>query len=218
MGVSMEGQSGNKGVWWFIVAFIGLPVFFYVTGDFPRRTVLKDSISLLILLAFSLMLAQFFLSRINSKMFAGYSMGRIISIHKVLGYSLITVLLLHPFLLVLPRKYEAGVSSMDALVTIVTTVNTAGVALGICAWFLMLLLGLTSLFRKKLPLSYNKWRLLHSLLAVPFIILAVCHSIDLGRHVHSFLSVYFVLFAVLGVLLPIKRYMASPVLEQGTVR
>lgn len=214
----MDGQSGNKGLRWLIVAFIGLPVFFYVTGDFPRRTILKESISLLILLSLSLMLAQFFLSRINRRMFDGCSMGRIITIHKVLGYSLLTVLLLHPFLLVLPRTYEAGIGSMDALLTIVTSVNTIGVALGICAWILMLLLGLTSLFRKKIPISYSKWRLLHGLLAVPFIILAVCHSINLGRHVNSLLSVYFILFAVTGVLLLINRYMVSRILEQGTVR
>ncbi|BHH84501.1 ferric reductase-like transmembrane domain-containing protein [Desulforhopalus sp. 52FAK] len=214
----MHGQSGNKGLWWLTVACIGLPVFFYLTGDFPRRTILKESISLLILLSLSLMSAQFFLSGINRRMFNGCSMGRIITIHKVLGYSLLIVVLLHPFLLVLPRKYEAGTGSMDALFTIVSTVNTTGVALGMSAWILMLLLGLTSLFRNQIPMSYNAWRRLHGLLAVPCIIVAICHSINLGRHVNSLLSVYFVLFAVTGVLLLIKRYMASLILEQGTVR
>jgi len=218
MGVSMDGQSGKRGIWWLVLAFIGLPVFFYGIGDVPRRTVLKESISILVILAFSLTLAQFFLSRFNRKLLGGYTMGRIITIHKVIGYTFLGVLLVHPFLLVLPRYYEAGVDSMDALVTIITTVNSMGVAFGICAWLFMLLLGLTSLFRHKLPLSYKNWRLLHGLLAVPFIVLAACHSINLGRHVHLFLTVYFILFAVSGVILLIKTYLTSPALEQGTAR
>jgi hypothetical protein len=45
------------------VIFVGLPVMLYALGDFPRRPAQKGGISLLALLACSLMLAQFFPAR-----------------------------------------------------------------------------------------------------------------------------------------------------------
>lgn len=62
------------------------------------------------------------------------------------------VLLVHPFLIVVPRYYESGVDPTEAFFTITTTFNFVGIILGICAWFLMLILGATSLFRKTLLL------------------------------------------------------------------
>lgn len=218
MGLIMDNQRDKKGIWWLIATFIVLPIFLYATGDFPTRTLLKESISILVILSFSLMLAQFFLVRTNRRMLSGYSMGRVITIHKVLGYSLISVLLAHPFLLVVPRYFESGVDPVDAFTTIITTAHSWGVGLGICAWFLMLILGITSLLRKKIPLTYNRWRRLHGLLAVPFIIIASWHSINLGRHASSLLTVYVVFFAASGIVLLFKTYIMPSQVEQGVSR
>lgn len=214
----MDNQRCKHGIWWLFAAFIVLPIFLYATGDFQRRTLLKETISIVVILSFSLMLAQFFLARTNRRMLSGYSMGRVITIHKVLGYSLISVLLVHPFLLVVPRYFESGVDPVDAFITIISTVNTLGVGLGICAWFLMLILGITSLMRKKIPLTYKRWRLLHGLLAVPFIILASWHALNLGRHASSLLTVYVVVFAASGIFLLFKTYIMPSQIEQGASR
>ena len=48
-----------------LAVFIGLPLLLYALGDAPRRSVLKESISILTLLAFSMMLGQYFLARSN---------------------------------------------------------------------------------------------------------------------------------------------------------
>ena len=48
-----------------IAVFIGLPVLFYLLGDAPRRSYLKEGLSILTLVSFSLMLGQFFLARSN---------------------------------------------------------------------------------------------------------------------------------------------------------
>ena len=214
----MDNQRGEKGLWWLIAAFIGVPIFLYATGDFPKRTLLKESISVVVILSFCLMLAQFFLARTTRRMLSGYSMARVITIHKVLGYSLITVLLVHPFLLVVPRYFESGIDPMDAFITIISTVNSLGVGLGICAWFLMLILGVISLLRKKISLTYKRWRLLHGLLAVPVLILASWHSLNLGRHASSLFTVYVVVFAVSGIFVLCKTYIIPSKVEQGEVR
>jgi len=48
-----------------ILIFIGLPVLFWALGDVPKRTTLKETLSLITLIAFSMMLAQFYLARSN---------------------------------------------------------------------------------------------------------------------------------------------------------
>lgn len=48
-----------------IAIFVGLPLLPYSLGDAPRRAYLKEGISLLTLLAFTMILGQFFLARSN---------------------------------------------------------------------------------------------------------------------------------------------------------
>lgn len=194
---------------------VGLPIFFYVTGDFPRRTLLKESISILSILAFCLMVAQFFLARSNNTIPSGLKLGKVIKIHKFIGYIFTAVLLLHPLLIVVPRYFEAGVDSMDALFTIITTFSSRGVVLGIISWCLMFILAVTSLFRNKLPLTYKTWRISHGILAIFFISTASWHAIDLGRHTDQLLSCYIIVLVVSGVLPLLKSYVAqSPLIRK----
>ena len=192
--------------------FIGLPLFFYATGDFPRRTLLKESISIFTILAFSLILGQFWLTRTNRRIVSDYSMSSIITTHKVLGYVFMGVLLVHPSLIVIPRFFESGIDPVEAFMTIISTITSPGIALGICSWSLLLILGVTSLLRRQLVLSFKSWRLLHGVLATLFIVLACWHAIDLGRHTTSLLSYYLVIAGMSGVLPLFKTYIAqSPI-------
>ncbi len=81
-------------------------------------------------------------------------MSRIVRLHKWMGYTGVSLLLLHPFFLIMPKFFEAGVAPAEALVTILTTTNQ-GVILGILAWSLILILGLTALTRNRLPLEIH---------------------------------------------------------------
>lgn len=197
-----------------MLTFVGLPILLYATGDVPRRTLLKESISILTIMAFCLMPAQFFLTRCNSKMLRANLMSKVIKIHKFMGYILLCVLLVHPFLIVVPRYFEAGIDSSEAFITIITTFSSFGIVLGISAWLLMVCLGVTSFMRKKLPLSYKKWRILHGILSGFFIILASWHAIDLGRHTTSHLSSYIVIAGMGGVLLLLKTYISRSSMKQ----
>ena len=140
-------------------------------------------------------------------MLSSFKMGNIVKIHKVIGYIFVSVLLIHPFLLVVPRYFEAGIDPLDAFLTIVTTWETPGVVMGILAWFLMVILGLTSLLRSRLPVGYKAWRILHGVLAIAFIVLSCWHVVDLGRHIAQPLATYLIITAVMGVLLLLKTYL-----------
>lgn len=202
----MKGQTKKRGILRLAVVFIVLPLFFYMTGSFPRRTFIKEAISILTILAFCSMLAQFFLNRTSFASFRGYKKSSVITIHKILGYLFLPILLIHPFLIVLPRNFEAGVDSAEAFITIITAFNSTGIILGITAWCLMLLLGVSSLLRNKLPFTYLNWRLLHGILAVFFICLASWHAIVLGRHSTPMMSAYVIMSGVSGSLILFRTY------------
>jgi predicted ferric reductase len=178
-------------------------------GDTPLRTPLKETISLITLFAFFGMMFQFYLSRANKAVLTNWKMGRIIKWHKVLGYIIIGILLIHPALIVVPRYFEAGVAPSDALTLILTT-GSKGIITGLIAWGLMVMLGITSLLRKKLHLSYKSWRVFHGILSIVFIILASFHVIETGRHISTPMAGLIALLAGTGILLLLKTYLFNP--------
>jgi len=183
------------------LAFIGLPLLLWALADAPRRTTLKESFSLLFILAFALMLGQFYLTRGGRSVFGGSKMGPVISMHKFVGYTFAAVLLVHPVLIVVPRYFESGIDPREAFTTMVTTFESRGILLGLAAWGLMLTLGLTSLVRKRLPMRYGTWKLIHGILSALLIALAAWHAIDLGRHTGGAMSIYIVVLAAGAILL-----------------
>ncbi len=182
--------------------FIGSPILFYTSGNHLRRTLLQEFFSILTLLSFSLMLAQFYLARTNRKLASEHSIRSIITTHKIIGYMFLSVLLLHPFLVIIPRFLEPGIGGIDAFVQMTTTLSSPGILLGICAWSLAFILGATCILRIKLHVTYKTWRLTHGVLAILFIVVASWHAIDLGRDITSPFA-YGIVFAVLIGVLPL---------------
>ncbi len=189
-----------------VLVFILFPILFWATGDFPRRSILKESISVSTLVAFSLLIGQFFLSRGGKDVVKLPPSKRLINWHRVIGYVFVSIILLHPFSIILPRYFEAGVEPQEAFIKMLSTVESNGVILGLTAYALMLIIGLTSAFRKQLPLSYKNWRLIHGLLSLAFLIIALLHATDLGRHMNPAMSNYFVIAGVAAILILIRTY------------
>ena len=158
-----------------LAVFIGLPMLLYILGDTPRRSLLKETISVLTLLSFSLMLCQFFLARSNAVLLELFRPRRIQKVHKVIAYGAVGVFLVHPFLIVLPRYFEAGVKPWDALITMLTSFDSLGVLLGLAAWVLMVVILVTSMFRIALIKRF-------SMLLSPLALLPQRADGDLHRH------------------------------------
>ncbi|MCP3942392.1 MAG: FAD/NAD(P)-binding:oxidoreductase [Desulfobacteraceae bacterium] len=164
-----------------LLIFIGIPLLIWVRQVLPVRSTFKESLSILTILTFCQMFGMFFWSRLNRSGVKDMKMVQVIKFHKIIGYTCTAVLLLHPVFLVIPKFFESGVSPVDAFVTILTTWNL-GIVLGLFAWSLLLIIGITSLIRKKLPMKYTTWRSIHCILAVIFIFVVAWHVIDLGYH------------------------------------
>jgi predicted ferric reductase len=145
-------------------------------------------------------------------------MAKVIKVHKIIGYVLICIFLVHPFLIVLPRYFEAGVEPADSLITILSTYSNQGVLNGILAWLLLFTLLITALLREKIPLTYKTWTTVHKWLSITFIIFACLHAIDLGRHTDGVLSAYVVILSFCGILLLLKDYILQIILKSGISR
>lgn len=206
----MNTNSKSKYLIPAILIYLLIPLVYLILGDFPERTLLKNILSFLTIIAFFLMLLQFYLARSNKRILKGQKMAGVIKIHKVLGYIFIPVLMLHPFFIILPRYFESGVEPMEAFMTMLTTFSSRGIILGIIAWILMVLLGITSLVRKKLPMKYTSWRTFHGILSIAFVVLATIHAINLGRHTSVILSVYMGTLALAGIVALLKIYIFNP--------
>ena len=194
-----------------LLIFIVLPILFLVLGDFPWRTVFKESLSIIFILTFFLMIGLFFITRGNDSVVKSFGMSNLIKYHKYIGYFCVSVFLIHPFLLVVPRYFESGIDPTEAFFTIITTFESRGVVLGIIAWCLMLILGITSFLRNRLPMKYTTWRYFHGVLVMLFILLATWHMVDLGRHTDLIMSIYVIILAVSGISLLLKTYILKPV-------
>ncbi len=205
MGLKMTEYIKNNVQLQILAAFIGMPLLIWAAGNFPQRTWLKESLSVLTILAFSLMIGLLYLTRTNKSAAKRTKLNKLINLHKIIGYSAIPVLLLHPFLLVVPRFFESGILPLEAFSIIVTTFTSRGIVLGLTAWSLLLILGVTSLIRKKLPMTYQTWRVIHGFLALLCISSAVFHVIDLGRHADFAMTFFIVLLSAGGVCLLLKN-------------
>lgn len=185
---------------------MAMPLLLFALGSYPERLLFKELLSVATILAFCMLTGQFFWTPSNRYIaIPKTAIKRLTVLHKAVAIVSITILISHPFLLVMPSYYENRIAPNEAFIIIVTTFTSKGIVLGIIAWVLMILLGLLALFRKRVPLRYITWRTTHRVLAVLFIIPATWHAIDLGRHANISMSILFIIFAGGGVLMHVTQ-------------
>jgi len=208
MGIKMNLQIKSRFIRQSVLVFTGIPLLFWALGDFPQRSFLKESLSVLTILGFCQMSGLFFWSRINPYAVKDLKVGRLLKVHKIIGYTCVTLLFFHPFFLVVPRFFESGIAPGQAFVTIITTFRQ-GVILGMTAWTLMLIMGLTALLRKRLPMRYATWRKFHGITAVLFVFTGAWHAITMGRHADMPLSVLIIILTGGGICFLLRNYVSS---------
>jgi predicted ferric reductase len=207
MGIIMNKESYITNLSSLIISFIGVPILIFVLGDFPRRNALSETISLITILGFSLLISQFFYSRINKRLVKKIRMVHVLRIHKFIGYAFISILLLHPFFIIVPKFFDNAVTPVEAFFKLITTFDSLGIMLGLIAYAVMLILLVTAFFRFKLHLKYKAWRNFHGYLTLLFVISATWHVITLGRHSNMSFSIYYVLTVASGIFYLLRVYL-----------
>ena len=207
MGLIMKKESYISKLFPLAIAFIGMPILLYILGDFTKRNFLTETLSLTTILGFTLLISQFFLSRKNGKLVKDIRMVNVLKIHKFIGYLFISILLLHPFFIIVPKFFDNGVTPTDAFIELITTFSSLGIILGLISYTCVLILLVTSYFRFKLHLKYRAWRKIHGYLALVFVVAATWHVINIGRHSNTSFSVYYVLIVATGVYYLLRTYL-----------
>ena len=201
-----------------IITFIAVPLFLYFSGNFARRTTLMETLSIVTILAFSLLLSQFFTSRLNYKLMKQIRMVNVLVIHKFIGYVFISVILFHPFFVIIPKFFDDGVTPSDAFVKLITTFGTTGIILGLISYAIMLTLMVTAFFRFKMHLHYRTWRSLHGYLTLLFVITATWHVIDMGRHSNSSFTMFYLLVVAVGIYYVLRKYLFKKTVKNDPSR
>ena len=215
MGLNMELIVRKYNILVGLFVFICIPILLYAFEDSFSRTILKETLSIVTILSFTLIFSQFFISRINKDIKYGNKMNKVLNFHKFLGYFIVVVLFFHPLYIVIPRYFEAGVDPIDAFWIMITNFQSFGVLLGIVSWILMLTLGITSYLRFKLGIEYRHWKLLHGVMSILFILTATGHVISLGRHSDYAMSIFFILLVGISMIKLLNTYSTSTTRKLG---
>lgn len=161
------------------LAIMLLPYLWSLTQDLEYRGVYETIIVALSIAGLTALFAQFLLAgRLQSvTQYTGIDNG--MRIHRKAGELVALFFLLHPFLIVLPRFWLAPQLAIDDLWLMLTSAESAT---GVYAWAIMSIWVILAMFRDRLPITYETWRISHGLGLVAVAILATWHAVTVGRH------------------------------------
>ncbi|WP_413701291.1 ferric reductase-like transmembrane domain-containing protein [Psychromonas sp. KJ10-10] len=99
--------------------------------------------------------------------------------HKQVGQWIGIIFLLHPVFILAPRFLMSFQDGLDSVIKVLTAPQ---MLTGLIAWVLMIVWVLLSIFKEKLPMRYETWRLMHVLGFVAITILVTLHLTSVGQH------------------------------------
>ena len=190
-----------------------LPYLWSVTQGLERRGPYETIVGAISIAGLTALLLQYALSgRLQGVMqYAGIDNG--MRIHRRAGELIALFFFLHPFLIVLPRAWIAPqLAANDLWITLTSPESQTGVF----AWALMGIWVLLAMFRDRLPISYEAWRISHGLGLVAVAILATLHAVTVGRHgvYEPWFDVMWIAMCTIAVGTVAYTYFVRPVLQQ----
>lgn len=107
-----------------------------------------------------------------------FGMDNILHFHKVIGIIAVMFILAHPVILILANPEFS--LFFDPRVNFLRAIALSFASMAVLAIIT------TSLWRKIFKLNYEKWRLIHGLLALSLVFIGVVHSIQVGYYLDTF--------------------------------
>lgn len=143
------------------------------------RSAFTEVVTLASMLGMALLLLQFALSGRIATISGIVGADHGARLHRRVGEILAIIFFLHPLLIVLPRVEVSRSYAPDDLWIMFTGPLTDT---GVYAWSVLIFWVLMAMFRDRLRMSYEAWRVSHGLGAVAIAVLATDHVITVGRH------------------------------------
>lgn len=161
------------------ILIVFVPYVWSTTQNLEVRGVYETILTALNISMFAALLAQYPLSGRLSMVtrYSGVDNGMLL--HRKAGEIVALFFLLHPFLIVAPRFF---LSPQRAFGDLWSTFTTTESSTGVFAWAIMIVWVLMSMYRDKLKISYEAWRVSHGVGLVAVAILGTEHAVSVGRH------------------------------------
>ena len=154
-------------------------------GDQPFQRALSAG---LVMIGFSLMLVQFVLSGRFERVSGKVGIDVTMRFHQLAAWVVLVFIVAHPLLYPVGRLPDDPAGAWRMLVGMFTS---GGLRTGVIAWFGLLILVFMGIFRDRLPISYEIWRLSHGVAAVAIAALALDHTRAVGTHSRSGVLAWF---------------------------
>ncbi len=161
------------------LAIMLIPYLWSLTQDLEQRGWYETVIVALSIVGLTALLAQYLLAGRLQTVTEVTGIDNGMRIHRKAGELVALFFFLHPFLIVLPRFWLAPQLAIDDLWLMLTTAESAT---GVYAWAIMSIWILLAVFRDRLPITYEAWRISHGIGLVAVAILATWHAVTVGRH------------------------------------
>jgi predicted ferric reductase len=161
-----------RGALWLAVylAAVVAPLFFMIVGDPPpARGFWMELSAALGFVGLSMLGLQFVTTSRFGPISAPYGLDLVLRFHIQISYVAFAFLLIHPIILTVITPLGSALVELDP-----TAVEADGVT-GILALGFVFLIIVTSVWREKLGLHYELWRMLHGVLGLAIIVMSVVH-------------------------------------------
>ena len=156
-----------------------LPLGLSWLGGRPPRSLWDELASGAGMLAFAIILVEFFLSGRFRAVSGGIGMDVTMRFHQLLARAGLALALAHPFFYRAPSKPPFP---WDVSRQLTITDDFGAVSSGVAAWLLLTPLVLLAIGREQLGWRYETWRLLHGLGAALVAGLTLHHALSAGRY------------------------------------
>ncbi|WP_194774575.1 ferredoxin reductase family protein [Pararhodonellum marinum] len=173
----IQPYSYGKGIFWILVFVILslVPIGISLLGDVPdARDFWMEFGVALGFLGLGIMGSQFIFTGRLSRVAPTFGPDNIFHFHKTLGIVGFVFILAHPVILILNNS--EFINYYNPVVNLPRAVALSVVTVAIT--FLIL----TSLWRVSFGLSYEKWRLLHGILALLVVFIGVAHAVQVSHY------------------------------------
>lgn len=161
------------------LCLVALPFLATFSLDMADKTLYATILATINTLAMMAFYLQFALGSRLKKIDLFANIDWNMSNHKRIGQLLGVLIILHPILILAPRFL---VSFNDGMHSLISTITAPQMLTGIIAWVGMIVWILIAMFKDKLKISYEAWRLSHVLGFVVIAILATLHITSVGSH------------------------------------
>lgn len=186
------------------------PVGLALVQDRPLRNPWRELSSALVMVAFAMMLMEFVLSGRWRVLSARAGIDATMRFHQLAARVLLVLVVVHPLLYVVPRLPDAAAAagSLQGMF------GSPRLRSGVVAWGLLVALVAAAIWRERLPLRYEAWRLSHGLGAAVVAALSLHHTLQVGTYARdAWLTGYWSAMTALALASLLYIYLLAPLAQ-----